>query len=160
MFGIFKAYCTRVGTGPFHTELFDEVGEILRKNGREFGATTGRPRRCGWLDLPALKFAVMINGVTDLMMMKPDVMDDFATIKAAVAYDIDGTESQRLPFAACTKALTPIYKEFEGWQQKLTGEIPQKLEEYIKFIEEYTGTRISFVSYGPDRTESIYRVDF
>jgi len=160
VFGIFKAYCTRVGTGPFHTELFDEVGENLRKNGREFGATTGRPRRCGWLDLPALKFAVMINGVTDLMMMKPDVMDDFATIKAAVAYDIDGTESQRLPFAACTNTLTPIYKEFEGWQQKLTGEIPQKLEEYIKFIEDYTGTKISFVSYGPDRNESIYRDNF
>ena len=160
VFGIFKAYCTRVGTGPFHTELFDEVGETLRRNGREFGATTGRPRCCGWLDLPALKFAVMINGVTDLMMMKPDVMDDFATIKAAVAYDIDGKESKQLPFAACTKAMTPVYKEFEGWQQKLTGEIPQKLEEYIKFIEDYTGTRISFVSYGPDRTESIYRENF
>ena len=157
VFGIFKAYCTRVGTGPFHTELFDEVGETLRRNGHEFGATTGRPRRCGWLDLPALKYAVMVNGVTDLMMMKPDVMDDFDTIKAAIAYNIDGKESVRLPFDACTNALTPIYKEFDGWRQKIDGAIPAKLEEHIRFIEEYVSTKVSFVSYGPDRNQSIRR---
>ena len=157
VFGIFKAYCTRVGTGPFPTELFDETGEMLRQNGHEFGATTGRPRRCGWLDLPALKYAVMLSGVTDLMMMKSDVMDDFETVKAATAYRFNGQETKHLPFAACTETMEPVLTELPGWQQKIEGAIPQKLEDYIKFIEDYVGAPIKFVSYGPDRTQNIWR---
>ena len=157
VFGIFKAYCTRVGTGPFPTELFDATGDTLRENGGEFGATTGRPRRCGWLDLPALKYAVMLSGVTDLMMMKSDVMDDFETIKVATAYRYNGKETKQLPFAACTETMEPVYTELPGWNQKITDTIPQKLEDYIKFIENYIGVPISFVSYGPDRTENFYR---
>ncbi len=157
VFGIFKAYCTRVGTGPFPTELFDETGETLRKNGHEFGATTGRARRCGWLDLPALKYAVMLSGVTDLMMMKSDVMDEFETLKVATAYRYNGQETKHLPFAACTETMEPVYTEIEGWKQKINGDIPQKLEDYIRFIEDYVGVPITFVSYGPDRTESMFR---
>ena len=164
VYGIFKAYCTRVGTGPFPTELFDATGETLRKNGHEFGATTGRPRRCGWLDLPALKYAVMLNGVTDLMMMKSDVMDEFDTIKVATAYRYQGQETKQLPFAACTQTMEPIYTELEGWKEKIEDRrqktedrIPEKLEEYIKFIENYVGVPIKFVSYGPDRTQNILR---
>ena len=157
VYGIFKAYCTRVGTGPFPTELFDETGETLRQNGREFGATTGRPRRCGWLDLPALKYAVMLSGVTNLMMMKSDVMDEFEKLKVATAYRYKGKETQHLPFAACTETMEPVYTEIDGWKQKIEGKIPQKLEDYIKFIENYVGVPISFVSYGPDRTQNIYR---
>ena len=157
VFGIFKAYCTRVGTGPFPTELFDATGDTLRENGGEFGATTGRPRRCGWLDLPALKYAVMLSGVTDLMMMKSDVMDNFETIKVATAYCYNGKETKHLPFAACTETMEPVYTELPGWNQKITDTIPQKLEDYIKFIEDYIGVPISFVSYGPDRTENFYR---
>ena len=157
VYGIFKAYCTRVGEGPFHTELFDETGEMLRQNGHEFGATTGRQRRCGWLDLPALKYAVMLSGVTDLMMMKSDVMDDFERIKVATAYRYNDKEIKHLPFAACTETMEPIYTEFPGWQQKIEGKIPQKLEDYIKFIENYVGVPVKFVSFGPDRTQNIYR---
>ena len=157
VFGIFKAYCTRVGTGPFPTELFDTTGDTLRENGGEFGATTGRPRRCGWLDLPALKYAVILSGVTDLMMMKSDVMDDFETIKVATAYRYNGKETKHLPFAACTETMEPVYTELPGWNQKITDTIPQKLEDYIKFIEDYIGVPVSFVSYGPDRTENFYR---
>ena len=157
VFGIFKAYCTRVGTGPFPTELFDATGDTLRENGGEFGATTGRPRRCGWLDLPALKYAVILSGVTDLMMMKSDVMDDFETIKVATAYRYNGKETKHLPFAACTETMEPVYTELPGWNQKITDTIPQKLEDYIKFIEDYIGVPVSFVSYGPDRTENFYR---
>ena len=157
VYGIFKAYCTRVGTGPFPTELFDETGETLRQNGHEFGATTGRPRRCGWLDLPALKYAVMLSGVTDLMMMKSDVMDDFKTLKVATAYRYNGQETKHLPFAACTETMEPICTEIPGWQQKIEGQIPQKLEDYIRFIENYVGVPIKFVSYGPDRTQNVWR---
>ena len=168
VYGIFKAYCTRVGTGPFPTELFDETGETLRQNGHEFGATTGRPRRCGWLDLPALKYAVMLSGVTDLMMMKSDVMDEFETIKVATAYRYKGMETKQLPFAACTETMEPVYTELPGWQERIeNGErktengkrklIPEKLEDYIRFIEDYVGVPIKFVSYGPDRTQNIIR---
>ena len=171
VYGIFKAYCTRVGTGPFPTELFDATGETLRQNGHEFGATTGRPRRCGWLDLPALKYAVMLSGVTDLMMMKSDVMDEFETIKVATAYRYHGQETQHLPFAACTETMEPVYTELEGWKEKIEdrrqkkevrskkkeGGIPEKLEAYIKYIEDYVGVPIKFVSYGPDRTQNIIR---
>ena len=157
VYGIFKAYCTRVGTGPFPTELFDATGETLRKNGHEFGATTGRPRRCGWLDLPALKYAVMLSGVTELMMMKSDVMDDFATVKVATAYRYNNQETKHLPFAACTATMEPVYTEMEGWQQKIEDKIPQKLEDYIRFIEDYVGVPVKFVSYGPDRTQNVWR---
>ena len=164
VYGIFKAYCTRVGTGPFPTELFDATGETLRQNGHEFGATTGRPRRCGWLDLPALKYAVMLSGVTDLMMMKSDVMDEFETIKVATAYRYNGVETKQLPFAACTETMEPVYVSLDGWRQKIEDRrqksevrIPEKLEAYIKFIENYVGVPIKFVSYGPDRTQNILR---
>ena len=157
VYGIFKAYCTRVGTGPFPTELFDEVGEKLRKNGHEFGATTGRARRTGWLDLPALKYAVMLNGVTDLMMMKADVMDDFEEIKAAVAYNYKNEEIDFLPFDACTQTMTPVLKAFKGWNQKIEKDIPVELNDYIEFIEDYVGVPITLVSYGPDRSECIER---
>ncbi len=157
VFGIFKAYCTRVGTGPFPTELFDETGEKLRKNGHEFGSTTGRPRRTGWLDLPALKYSVMLNGVTNLMMMKSDVMDDFEEIKVATAYNYKDEQIDYLPFDACTQTMTPVLESFKGWNQKIIKEIPQQLNEYIEFIEKYVGVPITLVSYGPDRTECIER---
>ena len=157
VFGIFKAYCTRVGTGPFPTELFDEIGEKLRKNGHEFGSTTGRPRRTGWLDLPALKYSVMLNGVTNLMMMKSDVMDDFEEIKVATAYNYKDEQIDYLPFDACTQTMTPVLESFKGWNQKIEKEIPQQLNEYIEFIEKYVGVPITLVSYGPDRTECIER---
>ncbi len=164
VYGIFKAYCTRVGTGPFPTELFDTTGEMLRDNGHEFGATTGRPRRCGWLDLPALKYAVMLSGVTDLMMMKSDVMDTMETVKVATAYRYKGQETQQLPFAACTETMEPVYTEMPGWKEKIEARskeqevrIPEKLENYITFIENYVGAPIRFVSYGPDRTQNIIR---
>ena len=157
VFGIFKAYCTRVGTGPFPTELFDETGEKLRKNGHEFGSTTGRPRRTGWLDLPALKYSVMLNGVTNLMMMKSDVMDDFEEIKVATAYNYKNEQIDYLPFDACTQTMTPVLESFKGWNQKIVKEIPQQLNEYIEFIEKYVGVPITLVSYGPDRTECIER---
>ncbi|MBQ4547672.1 MAG: adenylosuccinate synthase [Bacteroidales bacterium] len=157
VFGIFKAYCTRVGTGPFPTELFDETGEKLRKNGHEFGSTTGRPRRTGWLDLPALKYSVMLNGVTNLMMMKSDVMDDFEEIKVATAYNYKDEQIDYLPFDACTQTMTPVLESFKGWNQKIEKEIPQQLNEYIEFIEKYVGVPITLVSYGPDRTECIER---
>ena len=140
-----------------NTESCLATGEKLRQNGHEFGATTGRPRRCGWLDLPALKYAVMLSGVTDLMMMKSDVMDDFDTVKVATAYRYNGQETKHLPFAACTETMEPVYTEIAGWQQKIDGKIPQKLEDYIKFIENYVGVTIKFVSYGPDRTQNVWR---
>lgn len=157
VFGIFKAYCTRVGTGPFPTELFDELGEKLRKNGHEFGSTTGRPRRTGWLDLPALKYAVMLNGVTNLMMMKSDVMDDFQEIKVATAYNYKNNEIDYLPFDACTQTMTPVLKTMRGWNQKIEKKIPRYLENYIEYIEKYVGVPITLVSYGPDRNEVIER---
>ena len=157
VYGIVKAYCTRVGSGPFPTELFDETGETLRRIGNEFGATTGRARRCGWLDLPALKYAVMLSGVTELMMMKSDVMDDFATVKVATAYRYNNQETKHLPFSACTATMEPVYTEMEGWQQKIEDKIPQKLEDYIRFIEDYVGVPVKFVSYGPDRTQNVWR---
>ena len=157
VFGIFKAYCTRVGTGPFPTELFDEVGEKLRKIGHEFGSTTGRPRRTGWLDLPALKYAVMLNGVTNLMMMKSDVMDDFQEIKVATAYNYKNNEIDYLPFDACTQTMTPVLKTMRGWNQKIEKKIPRDLENYIEYIEKYVGVPITLVSYGPDRNEVIER---
>ena len=157
VYGIFKAYCTRVGMGPFHTELFDEVGETLRAKGHEFGATTGRPRRTGWLDLPALKYACIINGVTNLMMMKSDVMNDFEEIKVATAYEYDCKVIDYLPYEAAKINLKPVYTTLKGWNCNITDIIPNELEQYIGFIENYLGVPVSFVSYGPDRTENIVR---
>jgi adenylosuccinate synthase len=162
VYGIFKAYCTRVGSGPFPTELFDEVGDQIRNNGREFGSVTGRPRRTGWLDLPALKYAVMVNGVTELMMMKADVLSGFDTIKVCTAYNYQGETINYLPYDYSPELLTPIYTELKGWNQDLTGlndinQIPASLSEYIAFVEKETGVPITIVSVGPDRTQTLIR---
>lgn len=157
VYGIFKAYCTRVGTGPFPTELFDEMGEQLRRNGHEFGATTGRPRRTGWLDIPALKYACMMNGVTDLMMMKSDVMNDVKEIKVCVGYEYNGKVIDYLPFDACTETMKPVYETLPGWNCEIDRNIPEKLEEYIQYIEKKVGVPVKFVSYSPDRNANIYR---
>lgn len=159
VFGVFKAYCTRVGSGPFPTELNDAVGEELRQKGHEFGATTGRPRRTGWLDLPALKFAIMVDGVTDLIMMKADVLDSFDTIKVAVAYKVDGKKTDRYPYEVSTK-IEPVYKEFKGWKKDLTKcktakELPSAFKRYIAFIEKELGVKVSYASVGPDRSQTI-----
>ena len=161
VYGIFKAYCTRVGSGPFPTELFDETGEELRAKGFEFGATTGRPRRTGWLDLPALKYAVMVNGVTELIMMKADVLDTFDTIKVATSYIVDGKETQQLPYDVYAE-VTPVYTEFKGWKKDLTtikseDELPVEFKEYIKFIEDSLNVPIKIISLGPDRDQTIVR---
>jgi adenylosuccinate synthase len=161
VYGIFKAYCTRVGSGPFPTELFDETGEELRAKGFEFGATTGRPRRTGWLDLPALKYAVMVNGVTELIMMKADVLDTFDTIKVATSYIVDGKETQQLPYDVYAE-VTPVYTEFKGWKKDLTtvkseDELPVEFKEYVKFIEDTLQVPIKIISLGPDRDQTIVR---
>ena len=157
--GIFKAYCTRVGSGPFPTELLDQVGEELRQKGFEFGATTGRPRRTGWLDLPALKYAIMIDGVTELIMMKADVLDTFDTIKVAVGYKVNGKKSDRVPYDTYA-TIEPVYKEFKGWKCDLTGvrkreELPANFLKYIAFIEKELGVLVKMVSLGPDRKQTI-----
>lgn len=162
IFGIFKAYCTRVGSGPFPTELNDAIGEQMRKEGREFGATTGRPRRCGWLDLPALRYAVMINGVTQLIMMKADVLSIFDNIKVCIHYEFNGKTIHDFPSGSDIDHLKPIYRDFKGWNVDLTGmdseiQIPEALDEYIKFIEDYTGIPITIVSVGPDRKQTLIR---
>lgn len=157
VYGIFKAYCTRVGTGPFPTELFDATGDKLRERGHEFGATTGRPRRTGWLDLPALKYAVMLNGVTNLMMMKSDILNDFDEIKVATAYRHNGETIDYMPFDICDETTEPVYTNIKGWKSDIKKNIPQALEDYIQFIEKYVGVPVSLVSYGPDRTEVIER---
>lgn len=159
--GIVKAYCTRVGSGPFPTELNDETGEELRKIGHEFGATTGRPRRCGWLDIPALRYSVIINGVTQLIMTKPDVLSSFETIKVCTQYKVNGALTDQVPFDVNTK-IEPVYTEFKGWKKditkaKTTADLPLELLEYIKFIEKEVGVPVSIVSVGPDRTQTIFR---
>lgn len=160
VFGIFKAYCTRVGMGPFPTELFDETGTRLREAGHEYGSTTGRPRRCGWLDLVALKYSVMLNGVTELIMMKADVLDQFETIKICVGYEIDGEVVEYFPFEL-TGNVKPIYVELPGWQTGLTkiksqNEFPEEFNNYIRFIEEEMGIPVSIASVGPDREQTIF----
>jgi len=161
VFGIFKAYCTRVGSGPYPTELFDEVGDNLRKNGNEFGSTTGRPRRCGWIDLVALKYSVMINGVTQLIMMKSDVLSDQATIKVATAYKIGDEITEEFPFELPDN-LEPVYTELPGWKCDLTSvrsedEFPEELNFYIEFLERELGVPITIISVGPDRAQTIIR---
>ncbi len=161
VFGIFKAYCTRVGSGPFPTELFDETGKQLRDIGHEYGAVTGRERRCGWLDLVALKYAIMIDGATQLIMMKADVMNSFETIKIATAYEIDGEQTTVFPYSV-EGEIKPIYKEFKGWNcdicsVKNYNDFPTEFKEYVKFIEQETGVPIKILSVGPDRSETIVR---
>ena len=160
VFGIFKAYCTRVGEGPFPSELFDEVGDKMCDLGGEYGAVTGRKRRCGWIDLVALKYAVMVNGVTKLIMMKSDVLDTFETIKACIAYDVDGTEYNYLPYDI--EGVKPIYAELSGWKTDMTAmtsenEFPEEFNAYISFLEEELGVPIAIVSVGPDREQTIVR---
>jgi adenylosuccinate synthase len=159
--GIVKAYCTRVGSGPFPTELLEETGEKIRQIGREFGATTGRPRRCGWLDLPALKYSIMINGVTQLIMTKPDVLSDFDIIKVCVGYKVNGKLTQELPFDISVP-IEPVYKEMKGWKKDITGatsikDLPAELLEYIKFIEAEVKVPFSIISVGPDRKQTIFK---
>jgi len=161
VFGIFKAYCTRVGSGPFPSELFDEVGARLGKVGNEFGATTGRARRCGWIDIPALKYAININGVTQLMMMKADVLSGIDTIKACTHYELNGKQIDYLPFED-NEGLTPVYKELEGWQMDLMqlenlSEAPKAVHDYIAWLEDVLETPISIVSVGPDRKQTLFR---
>lgn len=161
VFGIFKAYCTRVGSGPFPTELYDETGNTLRNVGREFGSTTGRPRRCGWLDLPALKYSIMINGITKLFMTKADVMSGFITIKICTSYKVDGKECLEIPFSN-DSVIEPVYNDLPGWAEDISGireynKLPETLKKYIEFIEKQTGVPITLVSVGPDREETIFR---
>ncbi len=161
VFGIFKAYCTRVGSGPFPTELFDETSATLRRIGHEFGAVTGRERRCGWLDLVALKYSIMINGVTQLIMMKSDVMNDFETIRVATAYNVNGTTTEEFPFSI-EEGVEPVYTDFEGWQCDLRQcrtyeEFPAAFKAYVDFIEQETGVPVKVISVGPDRDETVIR---
>jgi len=163
VYGIFKAYCTRVGAGPFPTELFDETGKKLCALGHEFGAVTGRKRRCGWIDLVALKYAVMINGVSQLIMMKSDVLDSFDTIKACVAYKINGEETDEFPFDICD-GVEPVYVEIPGWKTDMTqmtseDEFPEEFNAYVSFLEEELGVPVKIVSVGPDREQTIIRYE-
>lgn len=158
--GIFKAYCTRVGSGPFPTELLDEVGEQIRQEGREFGSTTGRPRRCGWIDLPAMKYAIMINGVTELAMMKADVLDKFDTIRACTKYRINGEEVDYLPYDIDGVEIEPIYEDVPGWNTDLTkltsfADAPQALKDYVIYLERHLEVPVTTVSVGPDRKQTL-----
>ena len=161
VYGIFKAYCTRVGSGPFPTELFDETGNQIRQIGHEYGAVTGRERRCGWIDLVALRYTIMLNGVTQLIMMKSDVLDQFEVIKACDAYEIDGKVVRDFPFSI-DREIKPIYTEVKGWNTSLTdltdeSQLPEEFVDYIKFLEDRLGVPITIVSIGPDRKQTIFR---
>lgn len=165
VFGIFKAYCTRVGSGPFPTELFDETGKKIRDLGHEYGAVTGRERRCGWIDLVALRYAIMINGVTKLIMMKSDVLDTFPEIKACVAYDIDGSETRDFPYSIDSDSIKPVFRTLPGWQcdmsgMKSTDQFPKAFNDYIDFLEKELQVPIAIVSIGPDREQTIIRKEF
>lgn len=156
-----KAYCTRVGAGPFPTELFDETGKTIRDLGHEYGAVTGRERRCGWVDLVALRYSIMVNGVTQLILMKSDVLDAFETIKACVAYKVNGEEIDYFPYDI-TEGIEPVYVEMPGWKTDMTGmtsedEFPEEFNAYISFLEEQLETPIKIVSVGPDRAQTIER---
>lgn len=163
VYGIFKAYCTRVGSGPFPTELFDETGAEIRRIGHEFGAVTGRERRCGWIDLVALRYAIMINGVTKLIMMKSDVLDGFPVIKACTAYEIDGKTTRDFPYSIDDpERVRPVYTELPGWNTDLTtatseADFPKEFKDYIAFLENELGVPVAIVSVGPDRTQTIER---
>lgn len=161
VFGIMKAYCTRVGAGPFPTELFDETGKTIRDLGHEYGAVTGRERRCGWIDLVQLRYSVMVNGVTKLIMMKSDVLDGFSAIKACVAYEMpDGSTTTELPYDI--SQVKPVYKDLPGWKTDMTGftdesQFPQAFKDYVAFLEDFLGTPIAIISIGPDRAQTIIR---
>ena len=162
VYGIFKAYCTRVGGGPFPTELDNAIGDQLRESGQEFGSTTGRPRRCGWLDIPALNYAIMLNGVNKLIMMKVDVLNHLETIQVCTNYMIDGKKTDRLPFDLGDKSITPVYNRLSGWnsivdESKGFEEIPSNLKDYTEYIEKVTGLPIEMISIGPDRTQTLFR---
>ena len=162
VYGIFKAYTTRVGSGPFPTEDFGQAGDIMARVGNEFGSVTGRKRRCGWLDLVALKYAVRINGVTQLMMMKGDVLSGFPTLKVATAYQYNGQPIDHLPYNIEPENVQPVYTEFKGWQADLTGmstyeELPSELKDYIAFIEKEVEVPIRIISVGPDRKQTIMK---
>lgn len=162
VYGIFKAYSTRVGSGPFPTELLNEEGERLRKEGNEFGSTTGRPRRCGWIDIPSLKYSIMINGVTQLLMMKADVLSIFPIIKICTHYQLkDGSITETLPYELVNDKIIPVYKEMKGWNTSLTGvlegDLPVELLEYVSFLEQQLNVPITIISTGPDRTQTIHR---
>jgi adenylosuccinate synthase len=165
VYGIFKAYCTRVGSGPFPTELEDATGEEIRKIGREFGATTGRPRRCGWIDLPALRYAIMLNGVTQLIMTKADVLSGFETIRACVAYQTPEGITRDFPYDIHPDFVKPVYTDMQGWNEDLTGirseeALPPALQQYIQFLEEELEVPVTVVSVGPDREQTILRSSF
>jgi adenylosuccinate synthase len=165
VYGIFKAYCTRVGSGPFPTELHDETGRRIRDLGHEYGAVTGRERRCGWIDLVALKYTIMLNGVTQLIMMKSDVLDDFDEIKACVAYDINGVTTTEFPYSIDEAELKPVYKTLPGWKANMTAitkesEFPKAFSQYVEFLEHELETPITIVSVGPDRAQTIIRDGF
>jgi len=160
--GIFKAYCTRVGSGPFPSELDNALGENIRQIGHEFGATTGRDRRCGWIDLPALKYAIMVNGATQLSMMKADVLDSFEEIEVCTHYDIDGEKLDYFPYDINSLNVKPVYKKIKGWNTDLTGlkdlkDAPQTFLDYITYLEQELQTPITIVSVGPDRSQTIIR---
>lgn len=161
VYGIFKAYCTRVGSGPFPTELFDEDGQRLRDNGHEYGSVTGRPRRCGWIDLVALRYTVMLNGVTRLVMTKSDVLDSFGTIRACVAYKVNGEETEDMPYDI-SEGIEPVYVDLPGWQTDMTAmrsedEFPEEFNNYLSFLEAELGVPVAIVSLGPDRKQTIIR---
>lgn len=160
--GIAKAYCTRVGSGPFPTELLDETGELIRKTGGEFGATTGRPRRCGWIDLPALKYGIMINGVTQIAMTKADVLNDFESIEACTEYKVDGQLSREIPYDMANTIIEPVYKKMAGWKTDLRkfnnyDDLPETFLGYLSFVEEYLGTEVTMISTGPERERLVFK---
>ncbi len=162
VYGIFKAYCTRVGAGPFPTELHDDTGKLMRDRGHEYGAVTGRERRCGWIDLVALRYAVMINGVTKLIMMKSDVLDTLPVIKACTAYRVNGVETRDFPYDLTAAEIEPVYTELPGWQTDISGvrceeDLPVEFRNYIRFLEEELGVPIAILSVGPDRSQTIIR---
>jgi adenylosuccinate synthase len=163
VYGIFKAYCTRVGSGPFPTELHDSTGDKIRELGREFGSTTGRPRRCGWLDLPILKYSAMLNGVTQLLMMKADVLNEFDEIKVCTHYKLEnGFTTDRVPYDLVDHKIEPVYKTFKGWKSDLREvssfeDLPSEMKHYLKFIEMEMRLPISVVSVGPDRTQTLIK---
>jgi len=160
VFGVTKAYCTRVGSGPFPTELENETGEELRKIGSEFGATTGRPRRCGWIDLVALKYACMINGVTQVVMTKADVLDSFKELNCCTAYKINGVETREVPYQMSKVQIEPVYESHEGWNINTTSistaeNLPAKMNEYISFINQHIDAPVRYVSNGPGREQIV-----
>ncbi|MCX6198631.1 MAG: adenylosuccinate synthase [Bacteroidetes bacterium] len=160
--GIAKAYCTRVGSGPFPTELLNDTGELIRKIGSEFGATTGRPRRCGWIDLPALKYAIMINGVTQIAMTKADILNDFEVIEACTDYKVDGTTSREIPYDMANTVIEPVYHKLCGWKTDLRkfsnyDDLPETFLGYLSFVEEYLGTEVSMISTGPERERLVFK---